>query len=51
MESIKIYSRLEYESPRADAVTIALENVICGSSVSAETGASWTDETDASLNW
>ena len=42
-----------YEAPRAEAFQIIPEGMLCSSRINAgtATGASWTDETDASLEW
>ncbi len=42
-----------YQTPKTDVFSLAPEGILCDSKVNAmtETGASWTDETEASLEW
>lgn len=53
MKQINDTLRLMYESPKADSLSISSEGILCNSKVNAmtETGATWTDEVDASLKW
>jgi hypothetical protein len=51
--AIKKSMRLSYESPKAETFSLASEGVLCDSKIggSTDTGASWTDEVDPSLDW
>lgn len=53
MKRINDTLRLGYETPRVETFSIASEGILCDSAVDAttETGATWIDEIDASLQW
>ena len=53
MKQVNRSAGLSYESPKTESFSFAPEGILCNSKVNAmtETGASWTDETEASLEW
>ena len=55
MKELLTAMELRYMAPRAEVYVIEHEGVLCesdtDSDVSGDTGASWKDETDASLPW
>ena len=53
MKQTKTILGRNYQAPKTDVFSLAPEGILCNSKVNAmtETGASWTDETDASLEW
>ena len=53
MKELLTAMELRYMAPRAEVYVIEHEGVLCDSDAGAygDTGASWKDETDASLPW
>ena len=53
MKKLLTTMELRYQAPRAEVYDIEPEGILCDSDAGAygDTGASWKDETDASLPW
>lgn len=53
MKQTKTILGRNYQAPMTKVLSLAPEGLLCNSKVNGmtDTGASWTDETDASLEW